>query len=90
MIDNFFKNFYRQCKEPTRFGFYRVAADTVDAVLPVIKDLLKDPLANADMLAAHKVDTANTGNRQKQRISNKKTMTTNPSKRQKKWKRKRN
>ena len=58
MIDNFFKNFYRQCKEPTRFGFYRVAADTVDAVLPVIKELLKDPLANADMLAPHKVDTA--------------------------------
>ena len=57
MVDNFFKNFYRQCKEPTRFGFYRVAADTVDAVLPVIKDLLKDPLANADMLAPHKVDT---------------------------------
>ena len=28
-IDNFFRNFYRQCKEPTRFGFYRVAADTV-------------------------------------------------------------
>ena len=58
VIDNFFKNFYRQCKEPTRFGFYRVAADTVDAILPVIKDLLKDPLANADMLAPHKVDTA--------------------------------
>ena len=58
VIDNFFKNFYRQCKEPTRFGFYRVAADTVDSILPVIKDLLKDPLANADMLAPHKVDTA--------------------------------
>lgn len=58
VIDNFFRNFYRQCKEPTRFGFYRVAAETVDAVLPVIKDLLKDPLANADMLAPHKVDTA--------------------------------
>ena len=58
LIDNFFKNFYRQCREPTRFGFYRVAADTVDALLPVIKDLLKDPLANADMLASHKVDTS--------------------------------
>ena len=58
MVDNFFRNFYRQCKEPTRFGFYRVAADTVDAVLPVIKDLLKDPVANADMLAPHKVDTS--------------------------------
>ena len=58
MVDNFFRNFYRQCKEPTRFGFYRVAAETVDAVLPVIKDLLKDPVANADMLAPHKVDTS--------------------------------
>ena len=27
-------------------------------VLPVIKDLLKDPAANAEMLAAHKVDTS--------------------------------
>lgn len=57
-IDNFFKNFYRQCKEPTRFGFYRVAADTVEALLPVIKDLLKDPAANADLLAPHKVNTS--------------------------------
>ena len=57
-IDNFFKNFYRQCKEPTRFGFYRVAADTVEALLPVIKDLLKDPVANAELLAPHKVDTS--------------------------------
>ena len=57
-IDNFFKNFYRQCKEPTRFGFYRVAADMVEALLPVIKDLLKDPVANADLLAPHKVDTS--------------------------------
>ncbi|MFR6073197.1 DUF4099 domain-containing protein [Phocaeicola coprocola] len=57
-IDNFFKNFYRQCKEPTRFGFYRVTADMVEALLPVIKDLLKDPVANADLLAPHKVDTS--------------------------------
>ena len=52
------RNFYRQCKEPTRFGFYRVAADTVEALLPVIKDLLKDPVANADLLAPHNVDTS--------------------------------
>ena len=57
-IDNFFRNFYRQCKEPTRFGFYRVAADMVEALLPVIKDLLKDPAANAELLAPHKVDTS--------------------------------
>ena len=58
VIDNFFRNFYRQCKEPTRFGFYRVAADAVDTLLPVIKDFLKDPVANAEILAAHKVDTS--------------------------------
>ena len=58
VVDNFFRNFFRQCKEPKRFGFYRVAADMADAVLPVIKDLLKDPAANAEMLAAHKVDTS--------------------------------
>lgn len=58
VIDNFFKNFYRQCKEPTRFGFYRVAADALDTLLPVIKDFLKDPVANAEILASHKVDTA--------------------------------
>ena len=57
-IDNFMRNFYRQCKEPTRFGFYRVAAETVEALLPVIKDLLKDPVANADLLVPHKVDTS--------------------------------
>ncbi len=57
-IDNFFRNFYRQCKEPTRFGFYRVAADMVEALLPVIKDLLRDPAANTELLAPHKVDTS--------------------------------
>ena len=58
MLDNFFRNFYRQCKEPSRFGFYRVAADQADNVLEVIKDLLKDPEANKEMLAPHKVDTS--------------------------------
>ena len=24
VLDNFFKNFFRQCKEPSRFGFYRI------------------------------------------------------------------
>ena len=58
MIDNFFRNFYRQCKDPSRFGFYRLAADTADLLIPVIKDLLKNPDANADLLAPHKVDTS--------------------------------
>ena len=38
MLDNFFKNFFRQCKEPTRFGFYRIAAEQVDQLLDVMKE----------------------------------------------------
>lgn len=57
MLDSFFKNFYRQTKEPKRFGFYRVAADQVEHVIDVLKDLLKDPEANKDLLAPHRVDT---------------------------------
>ena len=58
VLDNFFKNFFRQCKEPSRFGFYRVAADQADKLLEVIKDLLKDLEGNKEMLAPHKVDTS--------------------------------
>ena len=58
VLDNFFKNFFRQCKEPSRFGFYRVAADQADKLLEVIKDLLKDPEGSKEMLAPHKVDTS--------------------------------
>ena len=58
VLDNFFKNFFRQCKEPSRFGFYRFAADQADKLLEVIKDLLKDPEGKKEMLAPHKVDTS--------------------------------
>ena len=57
-LDNFFTNFFRQCKEPSRFGFYRIAADQAENVLEVIKQLLKDPEANKELLAPHKVDTS--------------------------------
>ena len=57
-LDNFFTNFFRQCKEPSRFGFYRIAADQAENVLEAIKQLLKDPEANKEMLAPHKVDTS--------------------------------
>ena len=44
-LDSFLDNFFRQCKEPKRFGFYRVAAEGVENVVAVMKDLLKDPVA---------------------------------------------
>lgn len=56
VLDNFFRNFFRQCKEPSRFGFYRIAADQVENLLGVMKELLKNPAANAELLAPHKVD----------------------------------
>lgn len=58
MLDNFFKNFFRQCKEPTRFGFYRIAAEQVDGLLDVMKELLKNPVMNKDVLSAHLFDTS--------------------------------
>lgn len=59
LMDSFFRNFFRQCKEPSRFGFYRIAADKVENLLGVMKELLKDPEANKEILSAHKVDTSN-------------------------------
>ena len=59
MMDSFFRNFFRQCKEPSRFGFYRIAADQAESLLGVMKELLKDPEANKEILSAHKVDTSN-------------------------------
>ena len=59
LMDSFFRNFFHQCKEPSRFGFYRIAADQVENLLGVMKELLKDPEANKEILSAHKVDTSN-------------------------------
>lgn len=59
LMDSFFRNFFRQCKEPSRFRFYRIAADQVENLLGVMKELLKDPEANKEILSAHKVDTSN-------------------------------
>ena len=59
LMDSFLRTFFRQCKEPSRFGFYRIAADQVENLLGVMKELLKDPEANKEILSAHKVDTSN-------------------------------
>lgn len=57
-LESFLSNFYRQCKEPKRFGFYRVAAEGVEDVIEVFKELLKDPEANKELLKQHRVDTS--------------------------------
>ena len=50
LIDSFFRNFFRQCKEPSLFGFYRIAADQAENLLGVMKELLKDLETNKDMI----------------------------------------
>lgn len=58
VLESFFENFYRQCKEPKRFGFYRVAADNIGEVIDVFKDMLKDPIGNKELLEPHRIDTS--------------------------------
>lgn len=57
-LTTFLTNFYRQCKEPNRFGFYRVAVDGMEKVIEVMKNFLKEPETYKDLLASHKVDTS--------------------------------
>jgi hypothetical protein len=57
MLDNFMLNFLRQYQDPKHFGFYRVAAEGVENVSMVMKELLKDPEANKELLDQHRVDT---------------------------------
>lgn len=57
-VDSFLDNFFRQCKEPKRFGFYRVAAENIEQVIDVFKDLLKNPKQNRDLLEPHRIDTS--------------------------------
>lgn len=57
-LDSFLDNFFQQCKEPKRFGFYRVAAENIEHVIDVLKDLLKNPEKNRDLLEPHHVDTS--------------------------------
>jgi Protein of unknown function (DUF4099)/Protein of unknown function (DUF3945) len=57
MLDNFMVNFLRQYKDPKHFGFYRIAAEGVENVLTVVKDLLKDPQTNKETLDQYRIDT---------------------------------
>lgn len=66
-IEAFLHNFIRQCKNPSMFGFYKIDADTVNSVGPVVQDALKDPEGNKAMLDPQKVE-AKPENRKYQKI----------------------
>lgn len=56
-LENFMSNFMRQCKDPTHFKFFKVPADQVEKVVPVLQEMLKDPdnPSNKEMLDTHRV-----------------------------------
>ena len=82
VLDNFFKNFFRQCKEPSRFGFYHIAADQAENLLEVMKQLLKDPEANKELLAPHKVDTSGYEKKVQEEMAAQKTEKQEPQKKE--------
>lgn len=55
-LEAFLSNFVRQCKNPSQFGFYKLDAENLETVGPVIQDALKDPEANKAMLDPSKVE----------------------------------
>lgn len=55
-LETFLSNFVRQCKNPSVFGFYRLDAENLNSVGPVIQDALKDPEKNKAMLESAKVE----------------------------------
>ncbi len=42
-LENFFKNFLNQYKDPTHFQFFKLPLDSLDSILPVLKEMLNDP-----------------------------------------------
>lgn len=43
LLENFFKNFQNQYKDPTHFQFFKLPLDSLDSIIPVLKDMLNDP-----------------------------------------------
>ena len=43
ILENFFENFMRQVKEPTRFEFFRIPAEKFGEVVQQLQDALKNP-----------------------------------------------
>jgi hypothetical protein len=58
MLENFFENFKRQVKEPTRFEFFRVPAERFKEVVQKLQEAFKNPEepANKATLDMHRVE----------------------------------
>ncbi|KAA6300200.1 MAG: hypothetical protein EZS26_003663 [Candidatus Ordinivivax streblomastigis] len=60
ILENFFENFMRQVKEPTRFEFFRVPAEKFKEVTQKLQDAFKNPdkPENKEFLDLHRIDPA--------------------------------
>jgi hypothetical protein len=58
ILQNFFENFNRQVKEPTRFEFFRVPAERFNDVAQKLQEAFKKPdtLHNREFMDLHRID----------------------------------
>jgi hypothetical protein len=58
ILENFFENFKRQVKDPTRFEFFRVPAEKFKEVMQKLQDAFKNPEKpeNKQFLDLHRID----------------------------------
>jgi hypothetical protein len=59
ILENFFENFMRQVKDPTRFEFFRVPAEKFKEVVQKLQDAFKNPekSENKAFIDLHRIDT---------------------------------
>ncbi len=57
VLENFFKNFLNQYKDPTHFNFFKVPLNAFENVISVMENMLKDPdnPSNEKFLGEHRV-----------------------------------
>ena len=58
ILENFFENFMRQVKNPTRFEFFRVPAEKFNEVVQNLQEAFKNPNKpeNKQLLDSHRID----------------------------------
>jgi hypothetical protein len=58
ILENFFENFMRQVKDPTRFEFFRVPAEKVKEVVQKLQEAFKNPekTKNKALIDLYRID----------------------------------
>ena len=65
-LENFMSNFMRQCKEPTRFEFFKAPVDKIQEVVEKLQEAFQKPdeHANKAIINMHKVESEANGQKQ--------------------------